>query len=166
MSFSFLSFSFLASFLLSRFSASSLRFSSRSCCLSLSNCIFSPTYFSSDVSQVWSLTRFYSVYFSQPRLGVKCNFFNNRTINICASYFRKCPRTFGLAQLTGQCPCYSVVSKVTHEASEGLLKGVVSAQKALQGSETETKELLGGKEEKVFHDNRPLICPQSMQANQ
>ena len=30
-----------------------------------------------------------------------------------------------------------------HEASRGPLKGAVSAQKALQGSETEMKELLG-----------------------
>ena len=34
-----------------------------------------------------------------------------------------------------------------HQASQGPLKGAVSAQKALQGSETETRELLGGMEE-------------------
>ena len=34
-----------------------------------------------------------------------------------------------------------------NEASRGPLKGAVSAQKALQGSETETRELLGGTEE-------------------
>ena len=36
----------------------------------------------------------------------------------------------------------------THEASRGPLKSTVSAQKALQRSETETRELLGGTEEK------------------
>ena len=44
-------------------------------------------------------------------------------------------------------PCISVVPEGTHEASRGSLKGAVSAQKALQGSETETRELLGGTEE-------------------
>ena len=41
-----------------------------------------------------------------------------------------------------------VVPEATHKASQGPLKGAVSAQKALQGSETETRELLGGVEEK------------------
>ena len=34
-----------------------------------------------------------------------------------------------------------------HRASRGPEKGAVSAQKALRGSETETRELLGGTEE-------------------
>ena len=34
-----------------------------------------------------------------------------------------------------------------HEASRGTLKGAVLSQKALQGSETETREVLGGTEE-------------------
>ena len=37
--------------------------------------------------------------------------------------------------------------EVARKASGGTLKGTVSAQKALQGSEAETRELLGGKEE-------------------
>ena len=37
-----------------------------------------------------------------------------------------------------------VVLEATREASRGPLKGAVSAQKAFQGSETETRELLGG----------------------
>ena len=45
------------------------------------------------------------------------------------------------------CPCFSVVTEATHQVSRGPLKGAVSAQKALQGSETETRELLGGMEE-------------------
>ena len=38
----------------------------------------------------------------------------------------------------------SVVPEATQEASWGPKKGTVSAQKALRGSETETRELLGG----------------------
>ena len=41
----------------------------------------------------------------------------------------------------------SVVPEATHDASRGPEKGAVSAQKALRGSETETRELLGGTEE-------------------
>ena len=52
-----------------------------------------------------------------------------------------------LAQHTRRCPCVSVVLEATHEVSQGPLMGAVSAQKALQGSETETRELLGGTEE-------------------
>ena len=40
-----------------------------------------------------------------------------------------------------------VVPEATHEASRGPEKGAVSAQKALRGSETDTRELLGGTEE-------------------
>ena len=53
--------------------------------------------------------------------------------------------------------------KATHKASQGSLKGVrVSAQKALQGSKTETKELLGGMEEKnegslIFPSDKSII---------
>ena len=40
------------------------------------------------------------------------------------------------------------------------LKGAMSAQNALQGSETETRELLGGTEEKIISPTRgSLICP-------
>ena len=42
----------------------------------------------------------------------------------------------------------------------GPLKGAMSAQKVLQGSETETRELLGGmKEYCVLPDEGSLICP-------
>ena len=40
--------------------------------------------------------------------------------------------------------CISVVLEAAHEASRGPEKGAVSAQKALRGSETEPRELLGG----------------------
>ena len=52
-----------------------------------------------------------------------------------------------LARHTLRCPCISVVPEATHEASRGPEKGAVSAQKALRGSETGTRELLGGAEE-------------------
>ena len=46
------------------------------------------------------------------------------------------------------------------EASRGPLKGAVSAQKALQGSETETRDLQGATEENSFFLIRgSLICP-------
>ena len=51
----------------------------------------------------------------------------------------------GLRQ--SKCPCFSVVPEAMHEASQGPEKGAMSAQKALRGSETETRELLGGTEE-------------------
>ena len=37
------------------------------------------------LSQVWSLTQFYSVDFSQSRIGVKKCVFNKRTIKVCIS---------------------------------------------------------------------------------
>ena len=43
-----------------------------------------------------------------------------------------------------------------HEASRGPLKGTVSAQKALQGSQTETRELQGGTEENSVST---MSCP-------
>ena len=68
-----------------------------------------------------------------------------------------------LAQHTLRCPCFSVVPDATHEASRGPLKGSVSAQKALQeGSETETRELLGGTEENSVSPVRGF----ALQANQ
>ena len=53
-----------------------------------------------------------------------------------------------LAQHIWRCPCFSVVPEATHEISQGSLKGAVTAQKALQGSETELRALPGGTEEK------------------
>ena len=40
-----------------------------------------------------------------------------------------------------------VVPEAMHKASRGPLKGAISAQKSLQGSRTETRELLGGTKE-------------------
>ena len=48
--------------------------------------------FSSDLTQVWSLTQIYSVDFSKSRIGVKKCLFNKRTIKVCVSCWR-CPGT-------------------------------------------------------------------------
>ena len=48
-------------------------------------------------------------------------------------------------------PCFSIIPEVTHEASQGPLKGTESAEKALQGSETERRKLLGGTDEKSVY---------------
>ena len=45
------------------------------------------------------------------------------------------------------CTCISVVLEATHEASPEPLKDTVSAQKALQGSKSDNRKLLGGTEE-------------------
>ena len=47
-----------------------------------------------------------------------------------------------------------MVPQARREASQGPEKGAVSAQKALQGSETETRELLGGTKEKSISPTR------------
>ena len=52
-----------------------------------------------------------------------------------------------LARHTCRCPSTSGVVDATHKANQGPLKGAVSAQKAIQGSKTETRELLGGTKE-------------------
>ena len=46
-----------------------------------------------------------------------------------------------------------------HEASRKLLKGAVSAQKALQGSETETRELLVGAEQNSIFSTGVIDLP-------
>ena len=51
----------------------------------------------------------------------------------------------------------SVGAEATHEASLGPFKGAVSAQKDLQGFETEMRALLGGTEEKSFSP-RGQLC--------
>ena len=90
--------------------------------------------------QVWLLTQLYSIDFSQSGITKKC-VFNRRTIKVCVSYYWRCP---GNSALTPDGVLVSEVLKATHEARRGPMKGAVSTQKALQGSETETRELLGG----------------------
>ena len=45
--------------------------------------------------QVWSLTQFYSVDFSQSRICIKKCVFNKPTIKVCVSSFLWCPGTSG-----------------------------------------------------------------------
>ena len=61
----------------------------------------------------------------------------------------------------------SVVLEATQEASRGPLKGTVSAQKAPQGSEAETRELLEGtEEEKYFFDEGSMtFCEKGAEKN-
>ena len=66
-------------------------------------------------------------------------------IKVCVSCCLRCPGT-SAPRAAHLCPCISEVLEATHKASRGPLKGAVSALKALQGSETETRELLGGTE--------------------
>ena len=55
------------------------------------------------------------------------------------------------SNMTQKYPCFSEVPEATREAS---LKGGVSAQKALQGSKTEMRELLGGMEQNSVYLTR------------
>ena len=48
------------------------------------------------------------------------------------------------AWYTWQCPCISAVPEAGHEVSRGTLKGAGSAQKALQGSASKSRDFLGG----------------------
>ena len=56
---------------------------------------------------------------------------------------------------------YLCVPEATHEASRGPLKGAVSAQKALQGFEMETRELLGGTEENSVSPMRVFLLKET-----
>ena len=68
--------------------------------------------------QVWSLTQFYSVDFSNSRISVKIYVFNKRTMfaSVVVGGVLGPPR---LARHTWRCPCISVVPEATFEASRG-----------------------------------------------
>ena len=53
----------------------------------------------------------------------------------------------------------SVVAKQCRGRGWRLFKGAESAQKALQGSETETRDVLEEQKRKVFPDKGSVICP-------
>ena len=72
---------------------------------------------------------------------------HNQAVCVSCSW-RRVLGPLRLAWKTWRFPCFSVVTEATQGASRGPLKGAVSAQKALQGSETETRELLGWLEDK------------------
>ena len=82
--------------------------------------------------QVWSLTQFFSVDFSQSRIGVKKCVFNKR--GFASVVFDGVLGPPHLARHTLLCPCISVVPEATHE--------------------TETRELLGGTEENTVSPMR------------
>ena len=89
--------------------------------------------------------RFYWLFTIKDRCK-KC-LFNKRTIKVGISCFLIFVlEPVQLARLTWRCPCLSVDPEATHEAR--WVEGAMSAQKGLQGSETERRELLGGTEEK------------------
>ena len=52
-----------------------------------------PCHPETEAHQVWSLTQFYSIDFSQSRIGVNKCVFNNRKIKVCVSYCWRCPGT-------------------------------------------------------------------------
>ena len=65
-----------------------------------------------------------------------------------------------LARHTWWCPCFSVVPVAKHKVEA---QGRSVNPKALHGSATETRDLLGGTtREKYFPDERSLICPQGI----
>ena len=68
----------------------------------------------------------------------KC-FFTKRIIKVCFSCSWECSGTFVPSLPHLRCACFPVVSEATLKANPGPLKGAESAQKALQGSETETR---------------------------
>ena len=98
--------------------------------------------------QVWSLPQFYSVDFSRSRIGVKSAFSTNTQSRFVSVVLHCVLGPLHLARHTWRCPRISVVPEATLEVSWGALKGAVSAQKAPQWSEMETRELLVGTEEK------------------
>ena len=64
-----------------------------------------------------------------------------------------------LAWHTWWCPCFSVVPAASHNMSWRPLKVAVTAQKALQGSELQSREMLVGMEKKVFPHQGVIDLP-------
>ena len=89
------------------------------------------------VDQVLSLTRLYSVDFSQ-----KC-ILNKRLIKVCDNCFFA---VLGLTRHTWQCPCFSGVTYATHEASRGPLKGAVPTSRVWQWD-----KIVAGMNERKWH---------------
>ena len=72
---------------------------------------------------------------------------------VCVSCSCRCAVAACLALHAWWCPWFSVVPEAMHN-SRGPLKSAVPAQKARQGSEMETRELLGGTEENSVSPTR------------
>ena len=97
-------------------------------------------------------TQFFSVDFSKSRIGVKSAFSTNPQFGMHQLFLHQ-SLSSGVLEPAASAThptvydSFSVVPEEAHESSRGPLKGTVSAQKVLQGSEMETMELLGGTEE-------------------
>ena len=98
--------------------------------------------------QVWSLSRFYSVDFSQSRIGVEKCILNKRTIKVCISCSWRWTETSPPSAPHLMVFLYLCsFRKKRMRRGCGPLKGVLSPHKALQGFETKTRELMGGTED-------------------
>ena len=100
------------------------------------------------VAQVWSLTDFYSVDFSQSRISVGKCVFNKRTIRVRISCFLLCLGTsapIAAHMLVSLTLCRSGRNA---RGKSRALEGRCVSSKALQGSET--RELLGETKENSF----------------
>ena len=102
-----------------------------------------------DVTQVRSLTQLYSVDFSKWRIAVKSAFSTN-----AHSRFELAVLAVSWDLERGTPSCVLVTLYVLLETTHKVSRGAVSAQKALQGSKTVTRELLGGTEEKSISPTR------------
>ena len=89
-------------------------------------------------AQVWTHSlKSNSVDFSKSRIGVKKCVFNQRTIKVCVSCFCWCSET-SAAQLTVS--LFLCLFLCNAQGKPRALEGRCVAQKALRGSETETRD--------------------------
>ena len=94
------------------------------------------------VDQVWSLTQVFHVDFSQSRIRCeKVCIRKTRDQGFASAVFDGVLGPPRLAPHIGWRPCFQATCEARSRSLEGRR---VSAQKALQGSEAETRELLGG----------------------
>ena len=93
---------------------------------------------------VWSLIHFFSVEFSQPRIGTSMCVFNKRTIKVGVKCTWRCAET-------------TAPSEKHQTASLFLCSSRSNAQgtsRALEGSKMDTRKLLGGTEENSVSPTR------------
>ena len=118
--------------------------------------------FSHVIHQVWSLTQFYSFGFLQSRVSV--NYFYKHMIKVRNSCVPQCPGTSAPSVLHSTVLRSVKLQKQRMRHDWGPFGGAVSDQKALQGSWTELRELLGGMDENSFSPTRGRWF--ALQANQ
>ena len=97
--------------------------------------------------QVWPLAQLYSYDITQSQTIVKKCVFSVDTIKVCAGCYWRCLGTTTRSEIHLMIESLYLWSS-RRNAYQGPLKGRVSAQKAFQGSRTETRELLWGTGEK------------------